>query len=208
MDSTPLQMTTTMWGETPQAPLSGFDVGYAHVGGRPPKTPQINLKIITFFRRCFLIALACLIGTSDMDSTPLQMTTTMWGETPQAPLSGFDVGYAHVGGRPPKTPQINLKIITFFRRCFLIALACLIGTSDMDSTPPQMTTSATPLAIKPVPVVTAALDEIQAIVKVWAGRDWGRPAPRHASRITFDVFTSAMTVPPTAKIQKSDCVLV
>ena len=28
-------------GETPQTPLSVFDVGFAHVRGRPPKTPQI-----------------------------------------------------------------------------------------------------------------------------------------------------------------------
>ena len=28
-------------GETPQTPLSVFDVGSAHVRGRPPKTPKI-----------------------------------------------------------------------------------------------------------------------------------------------------------------------
>ena len=29
------------WGETPQTPLSVFDVGFAHVGGDPPSPPKL-----------------------------------------------------------------------------------------------------------------------------------------------------------------------
>ena len=64
-------------GETPQTPLGEFDVGFAHVRGRPPKTPQI----VWMFR-----------------------TRLYGGETPQTPLSVLYVGFAHVRGRPPKTP--------------------------------------------------------------------------------------------------------
>ena len=55
---------TIIWGETPQTPLSVFDVGFAHVRGRPPKTPQI----VWMFR-----------------------TRLYGGETPQTPLSVFDL---------------------------------------------------------------------------------------------------------------------
>ena len=61
-------------GETPQTPLSVLYVGFAHVRGRPPKTPQI----VWMFR-----------------------TRLYGGETPQTPLSVFYVGFAHVRGRPP-----------------------------------------------------------------------------------------------------------
>ena len=30
------------WGETPQTPLSVFNVGFAHDGGIPPTPPQIG----------------------------------------------------------------------------------------------------------------------------------------------------------------------
>ena len=54
-----------------------------------------------------------------------------------------------------------------------MALACRIGTSDMVSTPPQSTTSPAPAAMCPMAVVIAALEEMQAIVTVWAGSPWG-----------------------------------
>ena len=92
----------------------------------------------------------------------------------------------------------RMSDITFSSICFRIALECLIGTSDMVSTPPQRTKSAAPAAMYPIPEVTAWLDEIHAIVTVWAGVVIGTPAPRQASRITLEVFTSMMTVPPMA----------
>ena len=37
-------MGTIIWGETPQTPLSVYDVGFAHDEGIPPTPPKINSK--------------------------------------------------------------------------------------------------------------------------------------------------------------------
>ena len=44
-----------------------------------------------------------------------------WGETPQTPLSVFDVGFAHVRGRPPKTPQI---LFAFSLKIYYLQIYC------------------------------------------------------------------------------------
>ena len=61
-----------------------------------------------------------------------------------------------------------------------IFLLCRMGTSDMNSTPPAITASVYPVAIIPMPVVMAWLDEMQACVTVWEGVNWEKPAPRAA----------------------------
>ena len=45
------------------------------------------------------------------------------GETPQTPLSVFDVGFAHVGGGPPKPPQI-VWFLTFAVRFYQFSALC------------------------------------------------------------------------------------
>ncbi len=47
-----------------------------------------------------------------------------------------------------------------------------------------------PALMSPVQVVMAWLDEMQAMVTVWAGIRSEKPAPRAASRATLLVFTS------------------
>ena len=71
----------------------------------------------------------------------------------------------------------------------------LIGTSDMVSTPPAITTSAWPVWIRLMPEHIAWFDEMQAWVTVCEGTSRGMPAARPASRAMFWFLTSWMTVP-------------
>uniref|UniRef100_A0A8D9BUV9 Uncharacterized protein n=1 Tax=Cacopsylla melanoneura TaxID=428564 RepID=A0A8D9BUV9_9HEMI len=76
------------------------------------------------------------------------------------------------------------------RSRLLIFLECLIGISDMNSTPPATTTSYAPAAIMPMPVVIPWLELIHAMVTVWAGVLSENPALRAASLPILLVFTS------------------
>merc|ERR1719187_2106489 len=95
--------------------------------------------------------------------------------------------------RPSLAPSVLALVL--FSINWRIFLEWRMGTSDMNSTPPAMATSYTPALMSPAQVVMAWLDEMQAMVTVWAGMRSEKPAPRAASRARLLVFTSWMTFP-------------
>ena len=63
---------------------------------------------ITFWLECVATTPFNVVAThSNQKVIKGYVDTTIWGETPQTPLSVFDVGFAHDGGIPPTPPQIG-----------------------------------------------------------------------------------------------------
>ena len=72
-----------------------------------------------------------------------------------------------------------------------------IGTSERLSAPPAIPTSTCPSRIEEATSAIAWFAEAQARLTVWAGTDFGSPAPRATSRPRFGALTEGTTCPMT-----------
>ncbi len=72
-----------------------------------------------------------------------------------------------------------------------------IGTSERLSAPPAIPTSTCPRRIDDATSAIAWFAEAHARLTVWAGTDFGSPAPRATSRPRFGALTEGTTCPMT-----------
>jgi hypothetical protein len=106
-----LYVGETMWGKTPEAPLTCVRCELRPRKGEPPSNspnymvleelllyPFITLLFIS--RPYYLKPTTVANQGRDINKSVIKgyVGETMWGKTPQAPLSVLDVGYVHVRG--------------------------------------------------------------------------------------------------------------